>query len=786
MFKNYFHIAFRNLTRNKGFSLINISGLAIGMATAILILLWVKDEAGFDRFHSKLDRLYQVWSNDSIQNKIRSMTMTPEIMAPTLKTDYPEIEEVSRVRWTRNLLGTPQQDKRLMAAGAVVDPGFLSMFSFPLVNGNAQTVLKDPNNIVITTQLAHKFFQQENPVGKIIELGNTPYTVSGVLQRLPDNTQFSFIEYLVSYERETLAGNIDKDWSNFSIPTFVLLRSHTDATALSNKLTHIIRQHTREASTTEFLYPVSQLRLYGHFENGVAVGGRITTVRTFFLVGIVVLLIACINFMNLSTARSGKRAKEVGVRKAIGAQKQALIFQFLIESISLAFIAGILAWGIVMMALPFFNQFTGKQLQLEYGNPFYWLSGIGFILLTGILAGSYPAFFMSGFKPISALKGSDKSVRTLVTPRRVLVVLQFTCAIILIICTFVVIQQIRLGEERKTGIDMNNLVHVFSNDEMDKHFHLIKQALISSGYATSVSKVSSPLSENWGYGLSLRWQGKPEDMKVQVNRYTTGGDLVKTAGMQLIQGRDIDVKKYPTDSTACLINETAVKVMGFKDPIGQEIFDDPDSWHVVGVVQDFVQESPYRPVNPIVIKGPKYEGGTILIRLNEQRPLVADIAGMEEVFKKYNPAFPLEYKFAADAYAGKFGNEQFTGKLAALFAILTIFISCLGLFGLAAFMAESRFKEIGIRKVLGASVSHIVLLLSKDFLQLVIIAVVIASPIAYWISHQWLQSFYYRINPGIWMFLAAGMLAVVIALLTISSQAIKAALTDPVKSIKLE
>lgn len=786
MLRNYFYIAIRNLFRNKAFSLINIGGLAIGMASAILILLWVKDETGYDRFHSKLDRLYQVWSNDSIQGKIRSMTATPEIMVPSLKTDYPEIEDATRARWTRNLLLDPQQDRKLMSAGMVVDPGFLSMFSFPLLRGNEQTVLKDPNNMVITEKLAEKLFRHDDPIGKIIKVGNQNYTVSGILKNLPNNTKFGFAEYLLSYERETLTGHVDKDWSNVSVPTFVLLRPNTSLEAINRKIRRIAPEHSKDAGTESFLYPVSRLRLYDHFENGVPVGGRITTVRTFFLVAVVILLIACINFMNLSTARSSKRSKEVGVRKAIGAQQYSLVLQFLTESITLSVISGVIAWMMVVFSLPAFNQLTGKQLQLEYSNPYYWLSGIGFILLTGTLAGSYPAFFLSGFKPVSALKGTHRSVRTPITPRQVLVVAQFTCAIVLIICTIVVTKQIRYGENRNTGIDMDNLVHVFLNDEMDKNFQLIKQELITSGYATAVSKVMSPLSENWAYGLSLRWKGKPENVKVQVNRYTSEGDLVKTAGMRLIQGRDIDLKQYPTDSTACLINETAVKLMGFKDPIGQEIFDDLDKFHVVGVVGDFIQESPYMPVKPIIIKGAKSWTGTVLVKLNPQQSLAADIAGMEKVFKKYNPAFPLEMHFARDAYADKFSSEQFTGKLAAIFAGLTIFISCLGLFGLAAFMAESRFKEIGIRKVLGASVSNIVVLLSGDFVRLVVIAVLIASPVAYWVSQQWLKEFYYRITPGIGIFLTAGMLAIIIALLTVSSQAIKAALINPVKSIKPE
>ncbi|HVI46839.1 MAG TPA: ABC transporter permease [Chitinophaga sp.] len=781
MFYNYLRLALRNLRRNKGFSFINISGLAIGMASAILILLWAQHELGFDRFHGKADRLYQVWSNDSIQGKIRSMTMTPEVMAPSLKTDYPEVEEASRVRWTRNLLTGHNRETRLLSSGAVVDPGFLSLFSFPLLEGNVSTVLKDPNGIVITEKLAKKLFNTTAATGKVITMGNAvSYTVTGILKDLPDNTQFNYVEYLVSYEKE----KIDKDWSNFSISTFVLLRPNASATLLNNKIKRIIREHTTQTGTEAFLYPVTRLRLYDQFEDGKPTGGRITIVRTFIIVAIFILLIACINFMNLSTARSARKAREVGVRKSIGAVKGSLIFQFLTESLLLATIAGLLAWGIVAVSLPSFNQFTGKVLRLEYGNIYYWLTGISFILFTGLLAGSYPAFFLSAFKPVAVLKGLSRRPHRWITPRKALVILQFTFATILIICTIIISRQIKYGQERKTGIDMQNLVHIFMNDEMSEHFSLIKQELISSGYASSVAKVMAPLSENWAYGLSLSWPGKPPGTKVQINRYTSEGDLVKTSGMRLLQGRDIDIKAYPTDSSACLINESALKLMGFKDPIGQRIYDDPDYWHIVGVVEDFIQESPYMPVKPIIIKGPKSWMGTILVKLNE--PVAANIAGMEKVFKKYNPAYPLEYKFASDTYANKFGNERFTGKLAGLFAGLAIFISCLGLFGLAAFMAESRFKEIGIRKVLGASIASITMLLSRDFIQLVIVAFIIATPFAYWISSRWLQDFYYRISPSIWVFAGAGALTIIIALLTVSSQAIRAALTNPVKSLKTE
>jgi putative ABC transport system permease protein len=787
MLKNYFKVAFRNLLRNKGFSIINISGLAIGMASAMLILLWIQNEVSYDRFHTKGDRLYEVWSNDKIDGSIRSLTNTPEIMAPTLNKDYPEIEDVTRISWTRNLISTGG-DKKLLSTGAVVDPAFLSMFSFPLIKGNPKTVMSDPRSIVITQKFAKKMFNDEDAIGKIIRMGNTVnYTVTGILKDLPNNTQFDFFEYLVSYEQRTLEGNIDKDWTDISIPTYVLLKPNASLEKVNAKIKNIIPEHTNGTEKTEeFLYPVSKLWLYSQFENGKVTGGRITMVRTFSIVAIFILLIACINFMNLSTARSEKRAKEVGIRKVAGALKKSLIGQFLGESILIAFIAGIIAIAITELSLPAFNTLTGKHLVIEYGNIYFWIAGIGFILFTGILAGSYPAFFLSAFKPVAVLKGSFKKINALVTPRKILVVLQFTFAIALIICTIIITQQIKYAQARKIGYERDHLVHIFMNDAMGKNFALIKNELLNSGVATSVAKVMAPLTQNWSSGIGLKWEGKDPNAVIQINRYTEEGDLVKTAGMQLIEGRDIDMKNYLSDSTACLINESALKIMKFKNPVGQIITDDPVSWHVVGVIKDFIQESPYQPVKPMIIRGGKEWTPVILVRLNSHNATEKNIAGMEKVFLKYNPEYPFEFAFEDEEYAQKFSNEKLTGKLATLFAFLTIFISCLGLFGLATYMAENRIKEIGIRKVLGASVTNITALLSKDFVKLVIIAVMIASPFAYWASGKWLEGFDYRIAISGWVFISAGLLAVTIALITVSYQSIRAAISNPSKSLRTE
>jgi len=786
MIRNFFKVAFRNMFRNKAFSVINIAGLTIGMASAILILLWVQNEMSYDRFHANLNRLYEVFGNDVADGKINTGTATPEIMAPILKNDIPEIDQVSRISGGENYLFTVG-DKSLKANGNLVDPSFLSMFSFPLIKGNVNSALKDPYSVVLTQQLAKKIFGNEDAIGKVIKVENDEnYKVTGILKDLPNNTQFKF-DYLMSYEHKSMKGYIDSDWTDVSIRTYVMLKPHASLSAANSKIKNVIVQHSGgRAKTTQFLYPFSKLHLYSHFENGVVIGGRIERVRIFLLIAIFILLIACINFMNLSTAKSEKRAKEVGVRKVVGARKRSLVFQFIAESILLSFIAGALAIITVQLCLPAFNQLVQKQLFIDYENPYFWIAGITFILITGVLAGSYPAFFLAAFKPISVLKGTFKKADSFFTPRKVLVVLQFTIGIALIICTIVVHEQVKYAESRQTGYDQKNLVYVFLQGDMDKNYSLIKNELMNSGVATSITKAQAPLTQNWSSGISMKWQGKDPGEKIQVNRYTEDGGLVKTAGMQLIEGRDIDIEKFPSDSTGCLISEAAVKAMGFKNPIGQLIYDDPINWHVVGVIKDFILESPYEPIKPFMVKGPKYGGNVLLIKLNNANNNAQNLAKAEKIFKEYNPAYPFEYYFIDQEYAKKFEDEQLIQTLTSLFSMLTIFISCLGLFGLATYMAENRIKEIGIRKVLGASVSGIATLLSKDFVKLVIISIVIASPLAFWSMSKWLSGYAYRIHISIWIFLIAGAIAIVISLLTVSYQAIKTAIANPVKSLRTE
>jgi ABC-type antimicrobial peptide transport system permease subunit len=567
-----------------------------------------------------------------------------------------------------------------------------------------------------------------------------------------------------------------------------LLKPNASVASVNAKLKTFKPKYDKDDPKWEmFIYPLSRWRLYSSFTNGVEDGGGlIEYVRMFSIIAAFILLIACINFMNLSTARSEKRAKEVGIRKVVGARKGILISQFIGESILLAFIAGIIAVVIVQFSLPGFNKLLNEKIFIQYDNINEWLYFLGFIVFTGILAGSYPAFFLSSFQPIKVLKGTFKKAHALVTPRKVLVVLQFTFAIILIICTIIVKQQIDYARDRDTGYNKNNLIyHLFTGD-IQKNFSLIKNELLSSGVASSVTKTSAPLTQSWSDGWGQEWEGKDPNDKTDFYRYNEDEGLGVTAGLTFVQGRDFDLKQFPTDSNGVILNESALKVMKFKNPMGKIIKDNGQNWHVVGVIKDFILTSPYQPTRPMLIYGAKAWFNTMLIKFNDKNSTAENLKKAETIFKKYNPEYPFEYKFIDEEYARKFQNEQFIGILAGIFAGLTIFISCLGLFGLATYMAENRIKEIGVRKVLGASVTGITTLLSKDFLKLVIVSFFIAAPVAWWAMNAWLKDYPYHVSVQWWVFVMAGLLSIVIALLTVSHQAIRAAVANPVKSLRTE
>ncbi|GAA3944172.1 FtsX-like permease family protein [Chitinophaga oryziterrae] len=792
MIRNFFKVAYRNLLRSKGFSTINIIGLAVGMAAAILILLWIQDEKSYDEFHENKGRIYEVWNRVPFEGKVDCWNTVSGLTARAMEKDLPEVERAVRVNSNDNFLFSVGE-KKMMKSGVTVDTGFLQMFSFPMLKGNPLTALNDMHSVVLTEKTAKSLFGNEEAMGKIIKIENRDnFTVTGILKDLPDNTRFDF-EYLLPWSSLKYREGGDLGWNDNSTPTYVMLKPNVNYAAVAPKIKELKQHYNDEAKTMKwelFIYPLSRWRLYSSFTNGVEDnGGRSTFIKIFSIIAGLILLIACINFMNLSTARSEKRAKEVGIRKVVGAQKSSLISQFIGESVFIAFLAGIVAVIIVLISLPAYNQLTNKKLFVNFGNIYTWITFIGFILFTGLLAGSYPAFFLSAFQPVKVLKGTFKKANALVTPRKALVVLQFTCATILIICTIVVKQQIDYGRDRETGYNRDNLIYHFMTGDIPENYTLIKNELIESGIAESVTKTNSPLTERWSNGWGQSWAGKNPDDKTSFDRYLSDEGLGVTAGLQFVQGRDFDLKKFPTDSTGLIINESSLKVMKFKDPLGKVVSDLGIDWHIVGVIKDFILTSPYEPTRPILICGAKSSFMTfkvMQIKLNRNNSTAKALKKVETIFKKYNPEYPFEYKFVDEAYARKFDNEQRQGTLAALFAGLTIFISCLGLFGLATYMAENRIKEIGVRKVLGASVTSITALLSKDFVKLVIVSFLIAAPLSYWSMYKWLQDYEYRVSIHWWVFAVACFLSVAIAILTVSYQAIKAAFMNPVKSLRKE
>ena len=788
MLKNYLKITWRNLIRHKTFSLINILGLAIGMASSALILLWVQNEISYDKFHVKKDRLYEVYNRSVFDGHLWCWATTPKVMAKTLKQDYPQIEETCRTTGAGFLFTIGE--KHLTVQGNFTDPGFLTMFTFPLISGNEKTALSGEHSIVITQKLSKKLFGDANAMGKTIKIDSNAYfSVTAVMKDLPNNTQFQF-EYLLPWSYMKKIGWDDEYWGNNSIQTWVLLKPGVTNEQANAAIVHVTKKHSTE-DIDQFLHPLSKLWLYSHFdEKGHVDGGRIDTVRIFSLIAGLILLIACINFMNLSTARSEKRAREVGIRKVVGALRNSLIYQFLGESILIAFIAGVIAIIAVQLSLSGFNVLTAKQLFIPYGNPYFWLIFLSFIVFTGIISGSYPALYLSSFKPVSVLKGTFKAANALITPRKLLVVIQFTFAVVLIICTIIIRQQLQYAQDRDTGYKKDNLVYVMMSGGISKNYEAIKNDLLAAGSVTAVTKTSAPITEGWSDSWDYSWKGRMDKNKIDFNVYNVDANFVKTMGMKIVAGRDIDIRNYPTDSTAMLLNEASVKTMGFKNAIGQLIREgngkDSRMWHVVGVVKDFILQSPYEPVKNMVIQGPKAWFNVINFKLDNSHSTADNLKRIEQVFKKYNPDYPFEYNFVDQEYGKKFGNEQRMGTLASLFAGLTIIISCLGLFGLAAYMAQNRIKEIGVRKILGASVMGVTTMLSKDFLKLVMISFVIASPIAWWFMYKWLQKYSYRISISIWVFVIALFVTVLISVITVSFQAIKAALANPVKSLRSE
>ncbi len=785
MLKNYFKIAFRHLLKNKGFTAINIVGLATGMAAAILIMLWVKSEFSFDRFYSRTDQIYavgikDVWAGGAVQH-----FYTPKPMAAALKTDFPEIKHVARVNMGTGFLLTRGETKLSKEQGVFVDSTFLNIFDYKIVAGNPAEALKNPGQIVLTRSLADRLFGDTDPINQNVRLdSNQLSTVSAIIEDIPDNSFMKGTAYLVPWTLMEKIGYSDDYWGNQSVQTYIELDKNVNSDQFQQQIKGFMQRHT-ETKVENFIAPIADKWLYSNFTDmGKPTSQRIGMVHSFIAIACFILIIACINFMNLSTAQSEKRAKEVGVRKVIGANKGLLIWQFLTESILIAFISGLLSLLITQIAVPSFSDLISRELSIPFNDRLFWSVFMGFVLLTGILSGSYPAFYLSAFAPVKVLKGKLLHIQRKFNPRKVLVVAQFGIAITLIITTLSIRKQIKYAQDREIGYNKDKLIHVVDQGDIRKNRTLIKNALLQSGIASDIARTSSPLTENWSNN-SMGWDGKPKDDNTIFARMGVDDNLVRTAGLQLVRGRDFDLAKFPTDSAAMLINESAAKVFNFDDPIGKTIVDGRN-WHIIGVIKDFVQESPFNPITPLVIQGAFSGANVTNIRLNNAIATADALSRIAEIFKKYNPDYPFEYSFVDAKYAEKFKDFQQLGKLSSLFSLLTIFISCLGLYGLTAFMAENRTKEIGVRKVLGASIFSVTRMLSKEFVLLVLLACLVAFPIAYYIADHMLSAYTYRIQISWDIFFIAGSGALALSLLTVSYQSIKAAMVNPVDSLRDE
>lgn len=785
MLKNYFKSAWRNLINNKTFSLINILGLALGLTCSIMITLWLKSEMQMDRFHKNDARLFRVMENQYYDGNISTFPSSPGILAENIVKDIPEIKMASQFLWEEQPLFTVDNtfDKE---KGRYAQKDFLNMFSFTLKKGNAATALNRPDAIVISQKLADKYFKGQDPIGKMIRIDNKDnVVVTGILDEIPKSSSMKF-DFLMSYDVWFKQNDWAKEWDNNGPRCYVMLAPNTSVEKVNAKIKNYIKSKNKNSNVELFLQNFGESYLYSNWDNGKQAGGRIEYVRIFSIVAIVILLIACINFMNLATARSLKRAREIGVRKVVGAGKRQLIGQFIGESVFVSFLAMCLSLLIVLLLLPSFNALTDKKLAIDFTDSSFLVMVLGLTLVTGVISGSYPALFMSSLKPIAVLKGILKFKAGATYFRKALVVFQFALSIILILGMIVIYRQIDYIHNKNLGFAKEDLLYMPLEGELQQNYPTFKEELMKQpGVKYVTSAQSSPL-EVGSSTQGVRWPGKDTTKLILFSINPVTYDYIKTMGIQMAGGRDFGAD-FGMDTVNYLINEAAARKIGYKDPIGKELTVWGDKGTIVGLMKDFHHNSLHVPIEPLILRlfKAKPYWGSVIVRTDAGKTKQA-IAGMEKVFKQFNAGFPFKYYFTDDEISKNYKAEYTISKLSRYFAFLAIFISCLGLFGLVTFTAEQRTKEIGVRKVLGASVPGIVRMLSKDFLKLVFIAAVIAFPVAWWAMHNWLVDFAYRVDIGWWVFVVAGVVAVLIALITISFQAIKAALANPVKSLRTE
>ncbi|HUZ61242.1 MAG TPA: ABC transporter permease [Hanamia sp.] len=809
MFKNFLRTTFRNIRRNKGYSFLNIFGLAIGIACAGFIFLWVEDEVNFDSNNVNKERIFLVKTNDQVDDGVFTHSSTAGPMAPAMQSTLPGIENTCRTTEDGTSFLFTIGNKAVNASGKYVEPSFFNIFTLPFVQGNAGSAFSQLHSIVLTQQTARKFFGDEKDViGKTVRMDNKQdYVVSGVLKDLPENSTLQF-EWLAPFKVWYDANPRAQTWFNFGITTYVELEPGADANAINKKLLNPFYDFTTQkiesdkSSVHVFLFGMKDWHLRDDFENGRMTGsGRILYVQLFSIIAWIILLIACINFMNLATAGSEKRSKEIGVRKVLGSGKKRLIFQFIGEAVCMSFLAAVVAVMLMSLLLPAFNLLVQKNLSLGLTNPHHLVVLSLLTLLCGLIAGSYPSFYLSSFNPLFVLKGIKLKTGSASVIRKGLVITQFAVSIVLIISTIVIYQQIQHIKSRDLGYNKNNLMQIDGQGDIVKDFPAIKQDLLNTSFVKNVALADHNTLGGGNNTTGITWPGKDPNSNIVISQRLVSREFISTTGMHLVEGRDfqptdevqLNNDHMPKDSIHpinVIVTESMAKLLGNGSAIGKimdcQTYKGGYHLQVVGVIKDYVYGDMYGKSAPVIFYNMPQATNLLYIKVKSAGNIETAITNISAVMKKDNPAYPFEYSFVDDQFNQLFLSEMLISKLSRVFAALAIIISCLGLFGLAAYTAERRTKEIGIRKVLGASVTEITALLSKDFLKLVAIACLVAFPVSWWAMNDWLKNYQYRIEISWWIFLAAGITAIMIALITISFQSIKAAMANPVDSLRSE
>jgi putative ABC transport system permease protein len=785
MLKHHLLLIYRNLTRAKGYFLINLAGLTAGLACTMLIYLWVRDEYRMNKFHDTDERLYQVMEHQQYADEIMTTSSTPGLLAETLKEEMPEVEYAATTTWV-NTYTLSVKENNVKAKGYHVGKDYFNIFSFKLVEGDKDQVLKDPLSVVISRELAKKLFGTDKDLlGKTVEYQHEKvFNVGGVFEGTPANSsiQFDFVMSYAGYQQEQ---QWLRQWDSNGPSTYIVLHKGASAPALSEKIKDFVKGKNEKSNVALFLQRYSDRYLNGRYENGKQAGGRIEYVRLFSIIAVFILLIACINFMNLSTARASRRAKEVGIKKSVGAGRKSLIVQFLSESITTAVLSLLVAWTVVWMFLPQFNVITEKRIMISFNDLELIMSFLALTLTAGLLAGSYPALYLSGFKPAAVLKGEIKGSLGELWARKGLVVFQFALSVILIVSVLVIFNQIDFVQTKNLGYKKENLIQVPIEGKAKTNLETFIEEIKKVPGVVDASSIGHSLLGRNNNTSGLKWEGKDPEANILFENVRVNYGLIEALGIDFVEGRSFS-RDNSADTSKIIFNEAAIRVMNMKDPIGKIV----NLWgqydlEIIGVVKDFHFQSLHDAVNPLFFVINPKNTWTLMIRLEGGKEKET-LAALTRFYTAYNPGFTFEYQFQDQEYARQYAAEQRVATLSGYFASMAILISCLGLFGLAAFTAERRLKEIGIRKALGSSSTNIVLLLSGDFTRMVVLAIVLGLPVSYWLLSQWLERFAFHIDLGVSYFLIAGLIALLIAWITVASQAIKAASVNPVNCLRTE